>query len=923
MQRSSGFTATVVLMASLMAGCDTGSQLSPQEYVKRARDFYTKGEINATVIELKNALQEEPDLAEARWLLGKAYLDLGDGVAAADELGRAHRLGFAQAQHRSLMLRALLLQQKYQEVLGETAANKGQTLSTEGLQLRGEALLGLNRPQEAKKAFNSVLTSQPDSLEAKFGLARIALAEGSLDQAEHIIAAALKASPDNGQVLVLEGELLLQKNAVQAAEEAFRKAAADRRYGVLGKIGLARALIAQDRVDEAGAVLESLDKRVKNSPLVHYLTAHIAQKKNDDEKAKQELREALRLAPDHPESLLLLASLHFKDDNLEQAEQLLIRFTKKLPDYLPAVKFLAAILMQQGRLQAAIETLHEPAQQERADPQLLALLGSAYIKRGDMAKGTPLLEQAVQLAPEAADIRTELALSHLATGASDRAISEFESVVKLDKRIMRADLLLVLAHLQRKDYDQAIAAAQGLAQKEPDNPLAHNVLGTALLGKSDAASARKQWQLALEKDAKFVPAMLNLAALEMREQHPDMAKRRYHQVLEHEEHNVQALVALAKLATDRGDATEMEKRLEQAREHNPTNLQPRLILARYYLEQRKEPLALRVAEEAHDLAPDDPGALLLLGRSRLATGNARAAKEALKRLVELQPKLPEAYYQLALAHGQLAEDDAARAALERALEIKADYTTAEIALAWLDLRGDHADKALAMADKLLKKHPDLPQAHALRGQALSVQGKFKQAIASYETAFARERSPLMAINLHAIKLQSGDRAGAYAVLEQWLKEHPNDTAVRLQLAGTRQHHGDAAPAIAEYERVLLTQPQNVLALNNLAWLYHEAGDNRALDFAQQAYEQAPKSPLVMDTLGWILVQQGNIESGLELLEKAAYQAPKLGDIRYHLAVALARAGSETRARNELAGLLDSGDAFSAREHAKKLYEQLK
>ncbi|MGH8615515.1 MAG: XrtA/PEP-CTERM system TPR-repeat protein PrsT [Gammaproteobacteria bacterium] len=923
MQRSSGFTAAVVLAVSLMTGCDTGVQLAPQEHLQRARDFYAKGEIAANIIELKNALQQEPDLAEARWLLGKAYLDLGDGAAAADELERARRLGFAQAQHRSLTLRALLLQQKYQEVLDQTGAKKSQTLSPGELQLRGEALLGLSRLREAKEIFDRVLTSQPDSLDAKFGLARIALAEGKLDRAEDLIRAALKASPDNAQALVLEGERLLRKNAIQAAQEAFRKAIADRRYGVLAKIGLARALIAQDKLDEGGAVLESLDKQAKNSPLAHYLTAQIAQKKNDDEKARQELRDALRLAPDHPESLLLLASLHFKEGNLEQAEQLLIRFTKKLPSYLPAVKFLAVILMQQGRLQAAIDTLQDLAHQGRADPQLLALLGSAYLKRGDVAKGAPLLEQAAQLAPEAADIRTELALSHLATGASEQAISEFESVIKLDKRIMRADLLLVLAHLQRKDYNQAMAAAQGLAQKEPDNPIAYNVMGTALLGKSDTAAARKQWEQALKQDPKFVPAMLNLAALEMREQHPDIAETRYHQVLEHDESSVQALIALAKVAADRGDAEETTKRLEQARERNPTALQPRLILARYYLERKKGPSALSVTEEARTLAPDDPEALLLLGRSQLATGNAHAAKETLKRLVELQPEWPQAHFDLALAYGRLAEDDLAKAALERVLKLKSDFLSAEIALAWLELRAHHSDKALAIADGLVKKHPESPQVHALRGQALSVQGKFKQAVASYEAAFARDRGPLMAINLHAVKLQSGDRAGAYAVLEQWLKEHPNDITVRLQLAGTRQHHGEAAPAIAEYQRVLATQPQNVLALNNLAWLYHEAGDNRALDFAQQAYEQAPKSPLVMDTLGWILVQQGNIERGLELLEKAAYQAPKLGDIRYHLAAALARAGSETRARNELAGLLDSGDTFSGREQAKKLYEQLK
>ena len=84
----------------------------------------------------------------------------------------------------------------------------------------------------------------------------------------------------------------------------------------------------------------------------------------------------------------------------------------------------------------------------------------------------------------------------------------------------------------------------------------------------------------------------------------------------------------------------------------------------------------------------------------------------------------------------------------------------------------------------------------------------------------------------------------------------------------------------------------------------------------------PDNGAITDTLGWLLVQQGQLQRGLELLRKAAVQAPNTPAIRYHLAVALAKVGATQEARDTLAELVNSGQAFRDLPKAKQLLQQL-
>ena len=111
--------------------------------------------------------------------------------------------------------------------------------------------------------------------------------------------------------------------------------------------------------------------------------------------------------------------------------------------------------------------------------------------------------------------------------------------------------------------------------------------------------------------------------------------------------------------------------------------------------------------------------------------------------------------------------------------------------------------------------------------------------------------------------------------------------------------------------------------NSLAWAYYKLNDPRALEAAEGAYKATPDSALITDTLGWILVEKGDVKRGLPLLQRAAALEPENPEISYHLAVALAKFGDRDAAREKLTKILAKGKAFAEAKDAQALLTSLK
>ncbi|NNE38041.1 MAG: tetratricopeptide repeat protein, partial [Gammaproteobacteria bacterium] len=162
-----------------------------------------------------------------------------------------------------------------------------------------------------------------------------------------------------------------------------------------------------------------------------------------------------------------------------------------------------------------------------------------------------------------------------------------------------------------------------------------------------------------------------------------------------------------------------------------------------------------------------------------------------------------------------------------------------------------------------------------------------------------------------------------SILKDWQIENPNDLRLDLMLAGLHLRQNETEQAVNYYNKILLNDSENLIALNNLSWLYIDTDLSRAFELADKANTLNPNDPGIMDTLGWILVNQGKIEQGQNLLFKALNLFPDSADIRYHYAYSLAEAGEEQKAISELSTILNDDNNFMERPAAEELMNRLR
>ena len=117
--------------------------------------------------------------------------------------------------------------------------------------------------------------------------------------------------------------------------------------------------------------------------------------------------------------------------------------------------------------------------------------------------------------------------------------------------------------------------------------------------------------------------------------------------------------------------------------------------------------------------------------------------------------------------------------------------------------------------------------------------------------------------------------------------------------------------------VLQRQPNNAIALSNMAWIFQVRGDPLAREFAQKAYFLAP-GPATAASLGWVLTTTGDPARGLVLLTEAARQIPNDAALQYHVAYAYAASGEKAKAETALRGLLAAFPNFTDRPAAVRL-----
>lgn len=899
------------------------------DHLQQAKQFHEQNQWRAAMIELKNALQKNPQNLEARQMLGMLYLDIGEGAPAEKELRRVAESAGSPGSIAAPIARAMLLQRQHEKLLAEFAPPdlNGQAAAPELLGVRAEALAALGKFELAQAAITRAINQDSVPLPVMLSAARVALARGVMTEAQEWVRRAVEQAPADPNVWLLNGDLaFLASRHADAVQGYQRVLDLDQRQlltqrNVRARAGIVFALLAQEQPDAALPHIEVLLAANPKHFLSNYLRGLAAFKKTDFKTALDYLQRSNESAPPNNPVAALLGAVHYGLGNYQQADLYLGRYADMVPDDIAARKLLGATRLKLHQPEQALEALGTAAEKS-SDTQLLAMMGEAAAMSGEFRTGRDYFRRALKTAKNPGMLQTQLAQTYLEEGDYDHAIAELQRAAQDTHTEKRAKILTVMAYLRKKDTAAALKAAQSLVAEKPADPEMPNLLGGVHLVQKDFKAARLQFQQALALEAKFIPALMNLATLEWREKNLVAARAAFLRVLEVAPNHLLAMLSLAQIEQEDNNSAAAVAWLEKARAADPAAVEPRLLLAQYHLRGGALDKAEAFAEEAFALRPSQAAVLSMRANVQLARRQYPQAATTLEALLKTQPDDAHGHFRLGQTRIHLRQHAQARNSLRRAMTLAPDAVAIVAALVVLEVQQANTGAALELVDKYLQKHPAEADAYMLRGDVLMAQEHYAAADQAYLQAEKIQQTQVLTLKRARALNQAGAVPRAQEVLQRWLEAHPQDDVVRLSLADAYRTSGRAAEAVDIYNKILAAKPDQVAVLNNLALTYLSSNDPRALATAEKAYNLAPKHPFIADTYGWVLLQSGDAKKSKPILEQAYEKMREQPDIQTHLALSLEQNGEPERARELLAQVLRNKQRFEARPLAEAASKRL-
>ena len=201
------------------------------------------------------------------------------------------------------------------------------------------------------------------------------------------------------------------------------------------------------RIVESAALLRGVPERA----IELSLQAETRLDRDDRPGARRALEEAVRLAPQVSDWLLLLAGLEDQDREYESAIRRYEQVLAMHPEEPIALNNLAYALATHRKAPAeALPFARRAAALAPGSAAVLDTLAWVEYLAGNSAVATELFAKAIQLGPEIAEIRLHAAEAFAASGVPDRAQNELAEALRL-KPALAEDVRQVRARMKLQD----------------------------------------------------------------------------------------------------------------------------------------------------------------------------------------------------------------------------------------------------------------------------------------------------------------------------------------------------------------------------------------------------------------------------------------------------------------------------------------
>ncbi len=395
---------------------------------------------------------------------------------------------------------------------------------------------------------------------------------------------------------------------------------------------------------------------------------------------------------------------------------------------------------------------------------------------------------------------------------------------------MTAEEAVMAAQLKEKElnYPAATELANVALKRDPGFSPAHQLLGLMLFDQDHFEQAAAEFQKAVDRNPYDSESWYYLSICQLRTHRSQQAETNLYHVWPGSSYYGSREYQLGQIAFLRNDNAAAEQHLLGAINSNGEDLKARLLLAMTYRDQGKKAAAL---EQLAEVTAVDPADRVAQAERFFLTGDA-AAEADLRRLM-----------------GEQGED---------AIEVSIFYSSLS--------RWKEAVAVLKMVEPPNNKDPwgispvyyyTLAYAQKQAGDRTAAAANRKKAQAAANVV---ERFPY--------------RSETLAPLEDAVKEDPNDTVARFNLACLLYFRGNHTEAIEQWATINRSDPSNFGARRALGLAYEADGKiEQAIPEMQVALKLKPGNMDTLDDLGSMYARTGRFDEQIALLRQAFVRDP--------------------------------------------------
>jgi tetratricopeptide (TPR) repeat protein len=496
----------------------------------------------------------------------------------------------------------------------------------------------------------------------------------------------------------------------------------------------------------------------------------------------------------------------------------------------------------------------------------------------------------------------------------DCSIAAFQRALAINPHDGKARFNLGLVYISQNLNTLAVEQLRKALAEDNKNPEIHSALGTALAAEGKFTEAQAEFEAVLAILPGSADALFNRGQSLVGQKRYGAAIASFQQALEVRPGNADYAFALSDALVKSGNIDKavavlktftkehpesalgwfnlgvvearipsLESAIDSFQESlrlAPQNDQARELLAHNLIDASRYPEALPLVNNLLQQSPENAEYLSLRGSVWRGEGQFDAAISDFQKAAAIQPRNFDIQYGLGFCLAKANRLAEAETHLEKALDLRPDSDAAKFQLmSVLRSRGE-TEKAQKLANELQTakqatlRH-DLANAAGAKGNEDVLAGKYREAIAQYQSALALEPNNAETLfNLSVAQKSVGDLQGEKASLLRAARLDSDLGKVQDALGLVYERERQGAEAERAFDLAVKFDPQCALCKVHLGEFMIKAGEPKpALRLLRQAVDDDSNSEEAQHALGMALAAMGAFEEARYHLRAAATIGP--------------------------------------------------